>query len=533
MNGKQSEFDYLNYSKNSTINNNVTCGETIIFSDKIYKINKMGWKQQRNIVLTDKAIYNLKKTTLKRRIDLYIISGVTVSKITDEFVIHCGEDDYDYHYISQKRRTIIELLSKTIQELKSEELRLFEVDAKSLSTYVTRKKEKEKNQSITKMPSSGQVSLNYFLAGKGKKGGKKGFQNVPVTLSDFKMIQTIGRGSVGKIYLVEYNKDGIRYAMKSMRKDQLISEGIADNILVEKNVLMDGQSPFLLSLSFYFQTKNRIYFVTPFIPGGDLFHRLRKEAFLKEEEVKFYAAQVVIALQYLHDMGICYRDLKPENILIEENGYIKLCDFGASCKMTGAKKETSFGGSPEYVAPEMITQEGHTFMSDWWSLGILIYELLYGFTPFFNMDKHRMFDLIKTSAISFPKIIKLEGETKERTYKISEDAKNIITKLLEKDPGARFGKKGMSEIKKHPFFSGVSFSDITARKAKVPYKPDIDMDDLSGNFEEEYLNMELSESPTSDWSKDSQYSNWFNNFDTDGDGGEEGGNDGDDDDDDY
>ena len=287
----------------------------------------------------------------------------------------------------------------------------------------------------------------------------------------------------------------------------------SDLILIERNILIEGQCEFILTLSFFFQSQERIYLVSPFIKGGDLFHKLKNDIFFKESLVQFYAAQIAIALQHLHDLGIVYRDLKPENILIDEDGYIKLCDFGSSLILRGTEKDNSFAGSPEYASPEMITHDGHTFMTDWWSFGILIYELLYGNTPFFNIDKNRMFDLITTGSISFPKIIQIEGEAKPRNYKISDDAKNLITKLLEKDPGTRLGRKGLKEIKKHPFFSGISFEDLKKKKHKAPFKPTIDKDDLTSNFDEEYLNMEISESPVADWSKEDEYSNWFTQFD--------------------
>ena len=331
--------------------------------------------------------------------------------------------------------------------------------------------------------------------------------------TDFEIIKIIGRGAVGKIVLVKYNKDGKYYAMKSMRKDQLISEGLADNILVERNILMEGQCEFILTLSFFLQTPERIYFICPYIAGGDLFHKLKEDIFFKEELVRFYAAQIAVALQHLHDLGIAYRDLKPENILIDEDGYIKLCDFGASVKIRGTEKENNFAGSPEYASPEMITYEGHTFMTDWWSFGVLIYELLYGNTPFYNIDKNRMFDLITNGSISYPKYIEIEGEQKPRNYKVSEDAKNLISKLLEKDPGNRLGRKGLDEIKKHPFFSGINFEDLKKKKLKAHFKPTINKEDPTNNFDEEYLTMELSESPISDWSKGTQFANWFSQFD--------------------
>ena len=402
-----------------------------------------------------------------------------------------------------------------------------EWNQKNLNSFVTTKKEKEKQKRNSHMPTMNCISVKDYLFGNQQsktdvkkiptiKGGtfkKSTFQNVKVEESDFEIVKVIGRGSVGKICLVKYNKDQKYYVMKSMRKDQIISEGLANNILLERNILMEGQCEFLLTLSFFFQTQERINLVTPFIKGGDMYHKLKTDIFLKEDLVRFYAAQIAIALQHLHDLGVAYRDLKPENILIDEDGYIKLCDFGASVMIRGTEKETNFAGSPEYASPEMITYEGHTFMTDWWSFGILIYELLYGNTPFFNMDKSRMFDLINTGSISFPKTIILEGEQKPRNYKVSEDAKSLISKLLLKDCGARLGRKGLEEIKKHPFFSGISFEDLKKKKVKAHFKPTIDKDDITNNFEEEYLSMEITNSPVADWSKEEQYNNWFSQFD--------------------
>ena len=534
MEGKQSEYDFLNFTKDYSIKNNITRDEEIQFSDKVQKINKNGWKQGRNLLLTDKAIYNLKKTSLKRRIDYKTVMGISLAKQSNEFVIHCEDIDYDYHYISPRKKMIIEIIAKNYQIIKEEELKLYEINAKTLGAFVTTKKEKEKQQKLTRMPKKGQISVKDYLFGnKSKtdvnviqpKKGKKipsSFKNVPVKYEDFDIISVVGRGSVGKIVLVRYSKDGKYYIMKSMRKDQIISEGTVDNILVERNILMEGQCQFILTLSFFFQTPERLYYVCPFIKGGDLFHKLKNDIFLKEDLVRFYAAQVAIALQHLHDLGIAYRDLKPENILIDEDGYIKLCDFGSSVSIRGTEKETSFAGSPEYASPEMITYSGHTFMCDWWSFGILIYELLYGNTPFFNMDKTRMFDLINNGSISYPKFIQIEGEDKPRNYKVSDEAKNLISKLLEKDPGTRMGRNGIKEVKKHPFFSGISFDDLKKKKIKAPFKPNISKDekDITSNFDEEYLNLEISESPTEEWARDKEYENWFEDFDLD-----EGGDD--------
>ena len=554
MEGKTSEYDFLFLNKDYSIKSNITRDEDIQFSDKVNKINKNGWKQGRILLLTNKAIYNLKKTQLKRRIDYKTVMGITLSSVSDEFVIHCEDIDYDYHYISPKKKMIVEIISKNYKPIKEEELKLFEVGIKNLNTFVTTKKEKEKQQKLTRMPNKGQIKVEDYLYGnksktdvniiqnKDGKNKPNAFINVKVEYNDFDIISVIGRGSVGKIVLVKYKKDGKYYIMKSMRKDQLISENIIDNILVERNILIEGNCEFLLTLSYFFQTPERIYYVCPFIKGGDLFHKLKTDIFFKEDLARFYAAQVAVALQHLHEMDITYRDLKPENILIDEDGYIKLCDFGSSIVLRGTDKEMNFAGSPEYAAPEMITYSGHNFMCDWWSLGILIYEMLYGKTPFFNMDKSRMFDLINTGSISYPKFIQIEGEDKPRNYKVSDDAKNLISKLLVKDPGERLGKKGLDEIRKHPFFSGINFDDLKKKKIKVPFKPTIPKDEkkITCNFDEEYLNLEISESPIGQWVNDKEYENQFNNFnnlETAGDGFEvvdnpqaEGDNDDDDDD---
>ena len=527
MEGNQIEYDFLKFAQDYSIKSNITREEEIQFSDTVQKINKNGWKQSRNLVLTDKAIYNLKKKELKRRIDYTKIIGITLSKQSDEFVIHCLEMDYDYQFISQKKKTIVEIIAKNYELIKEEELKLFEINVKNLNQFVTTKKEKEKQQSLSRMPKTGQINVKDYLFGNksktdvnifqskiSKKNNSINFKNIQANYEDFEIKSVIGRGSVGKILLAKYIKDGKYYAIKSMRKDQIISEGIADNILVEKNILIKSQCEFILKLSFFFQTPERIYYVTPFIKGGDLYHKLKSEIFFKEDLVRFYTAQIAVALQYLHNLEITYRDLKPENILLDEDGYIKLCDFGSSVIIRGTEKIKNFAGSPEYAAPEIITYSGHNFMCDWWSLGILIYELLYGNTPFFNMDKTRMYDLINTGAISFPKFIQVEGEEKPRNYKVSEDAKNIISKFLEKDPCTRLGRQGLDEIKKHPFFRGINFDDLNKKKIKPPFRPNFSKEeqDLTNNFDEEYLKLEISDSPIGDWAKEKEYSNLFDNF---------------------
>ena len=515
----KSEYDFLNYSNDDYIKKKVTKDEIIEFTDKIIKINKYGLKQERNIIITNKGIYNLKKKENKRRIDLKVIQGITLSKLSDEFVIHCCDDDYDYRYISSKKKTIVEILAKYYFNVVGYELKLFELNVSSLSQYVTSKKEKSSSKSTSHMPTTNAISIGEYIYGTKSKINLQNKQSTvkqtgkieaktKVELEDFNIISTIGRGSCGKVLLVSKKGQKELYTIKSIRKDQILSESMLENILTEKNILSEMKCEFLLHMSDYFKSKDRIYFVTPFIKGGDMYTKLKNDGHFSEELTRFYASQIAIGLQHLHDYGMAYRDLKPENILIDEDGYIKLCDFGASVHFQGTKKENSFAGSPEYASPEMIAHEGHTIMTDWWSFGILIYEFLFGITPFYNKDKNRMFELIEIGELKFPKKITI-GET-EMPLKISEDAMKLISKLLEKNPNSRLGKKGLSEIKSHPFFSGINFDSIKAKKTKAPFKPTFNESEPTQNFDEDYVKMPIKESPVQDWIVD--YDEWFDEF---------------------
>ena len=300
---------------------------------------------------------------------------------------------------------------------------------------------------------------------------------------NFKILKVIGRGSYGKVCLVEYLPRNEIYAMKSLKKDLLIQEEQVECTLLEKEIMETVDHPFICKLVFCFQTEDRINFVMPFIPGGELFEELKRTKFFSEDRAKFYLAQIALAIQYLHDKGIIYRDLKPENVLIDENGYLKIADFGLSKKIENNELTYSFCGTPEYLAPEVINEEGHDKNVDWWSLGIILYEMLFGIPPFYLKDLNKLYDLIKSGEPNFPK-----------QYPISKEAKDLIKKLLVKDVKKRFGyNKGLEEIKNHPFFNGVDFDAILNKKVKAPYIPQIsgntDVQHFSTTFTNESLAM--------------------------------------------
>ena len=232
---------------------------------------------------------------------------------------------------------------------------------------------------------------------------------------------------------------------------------------------------------FCFQTEERIYFIMPFVRGGELFQHLRNCRFFSEEKVRFYSAIIGSSLEYLHTHGIIYRDIKPENVLIDEDGYLRLVDFGMAKVLQGDEKATSFCGTPQYLAPEIITGEGHNKAADWWSFGILMYEMFFGIPPFFCDNLEKMYQLIIRAELRFPKKIK-----------IPDTAKDLLKQLLIKNQDERLGSKdGFNEIKKHPFFNGFDFDAMENRKIPAPFKPEFkDALDVT-NFDEEYTSEEV------------------------------------------
>jgi hypothetical protein len=255
------KFDLLNFSNDEFITQKITKGENIYYSDKIDKINKSGVKQSRIIIITDEALYNLKKTKLKRRIALEIIKGITTSTLNDYFIIHCSNDEYDYYYFSVKKRTIFEILSKVFLMKTGNELNLYEISEESIWKYVTLKKDKKKDPKLSKMPEiegKNLFSTIYFSNNKKiptqKRASKISIQNNNnninnINLENFEFIKVIGRGNYAKIYLVMYKKTSEVFALKSIRKDQIISENIIYNILNEKEILSNNENDFIL---FYF-----------------------------------------------------------------------------------------------------------------------------------------------------------------------------------------------------------------------------------------------------------------------------------------
>jgi len=282
-------------------------------------------------------------------------------------------------------------------------------------------------------------------------------QKHKLSLDDFRTIKILGKGTFGKVYLIQKRNDRKYYALKVLKKSDIVVKNTTDYVLTEKHVLQNSYHPFIVRLRYSFQDELKLYFVMDYVPGGDLFTHLKRRIRFDENTARFFAAEVALALQYLHEkMGVLYRDLKPENILLGADGHIRITDFGLA--KASKSRQYSFCGTPEYIAPEILTKSGHSFSVDWWCLGCLIYEMLVGNPPYQNKNK----------AILYDDILRRKPKMPEH---LSEEAVDIIERLLEKDPSERLGSRGFEEIKSHPFFAKTKWDDLLLKKVRPPLIP--------------------------------------------------------------
>ncbi|XP_066033026.1 ribosomal protein S6 kinase alpha-3 isoform X2 [Chamaea fasciata] len=281
--------------------------------------------------------------------------------------------------------------------------------------------------------------------------------------SQFELLKVLGQGSFGKVFLVKKisGSDARQlYAMKVLKKATL---KVRDRVRtkMERDILVEVNHPFIVKLHYAFQTEGKLYLILDFLRGGDLFTRLSKEVMFTEDDVKFYLAELALALDHLHSLGIIYRDLKPENILLDEEGHIKLTDFGLSKEsIDHEKKAYSFCGTVEYMAPEVVNRRGHTQSADWWSFGVLMFEMLTGTLPFQGKDRKETMTMILKAKLGMPQFLSLE-------------AQSLLRMLFKRNPANRLGAgpDGVEEIKRHAFFSKIDWNKLYRREIHPPFKP--------------------------------------------------------------
>uniref|UniRef100_A0AAQ5Z111 protein kinase C n=1 Tax=Amphiprion ocellaris TaxID=80972 RepID=A0AAQ5Z111_AMPOC len=303
-------------------------------------------------------------------------------------------------------------------------------------------------------------------------------------LCDFNLIAVLGRGHFGKVLLSEYKRTGSLYAIKALKKGDIVARDEVESLMCEKRIfetVNGSHHPFLVNLFACFQTPEHVCFVMEYTAGGDLMMHIHADVFAEPRAV-FYSACVVLGLQFLHDHKIVYRDLKLDNLLLDTEGFVKIADFGLCKEGMGYGDRTStFCGTPEFLAPEVLTDTSYTRAVDWWGLGVLIYEMLVGESPFPGDDEEEVFDSIVNDEVRYPRFL-------------STEAIGIMRRLLRRNPERRLGsgEKDAEDVKKQPFFRNTDWEALLQRKVPPPFVPTIGGKEDVSNFDAEFT----TEAPT-------------------------------------
>ncbi|XP_078686036.1 serine/threonine-protein kinase N2-like isoform X10 [Branchiostoma floridae x Branchiostoma belcheri] len=303
-----------------------------------------------------------------------------------------------------------------------------------------------------------------------------------MTMDNFRPVAVLGRGHFGKVLLAEYKNTGELFAIKALKKADILARDEVESLMCEKRIFEAANSmrhPFLVNLFACYQTKGHVCFVMEYASGGDLMMHIHSDVF-SEPRTVFYAACVVLGLQFLHEHNIVYRDLKLDNLLLDSEGFLKIADFGL-CKegMAYGDRTSTFCGTPEFLAPEVLTETSYTRAVDWWGLGVLIFEMLVGESPFPGDDEEEVFDSIVNDDVRYPRFL-------------STEAIAIMRRLLRRNPERRLGstERDAEDVKKQPFFRNVNWDDLLMRRVKPPFVPTIKHSEDVSNFDEEFTTEE-------------------------------------------
>nr|AZJ37421.1 AKT-1b [Haemonchus contortus]AZJ37422.1 AKT-1b [Haemonchus contortus] len=311
-----------------------------------------------------------------------------------------------------------------------------------------------------------------------------------ITMDDFEFLKVLGKGTFGKVILCKEKRTSKLYAIKILKKEVIIAREEVTHTLTENRVLQRCKHPFLTELKYSFQTADRLCFVMEFAIGGDLYYHLNREVQISKEgfsepRARFYGAEIVLALGYLHANNIVYRDLKLENLLLDKDGHIKIADFGL-CKeeISFGDKTSTFCGTPEYLAPEVLEDNDYGRSVDWWGVGVVMYEMMCGRLPFYSRDHQKLFELIMASELRFPS-------------KLSAEAKQLLAGLLFKDPTQRLGggPDDALEVCQQPFFKSIDWEKLYRKEIEPPYKPSVQSETDTSYFDKEFTSAPVQLTP--------------------------------------
>ena len=289
-------------------------------------------------------------------------------------------------------------------------------------------------------------------------------EDIKLSYNDFEPIKLLGTGSFGRVLLVRFKSKDTLYAMKILSKNQIKIKHQEEHTKTERDLMVKINNPFIVNIKFAFQDDSKLYIVSDFMQGGDMFYHLHSQKKFEESRAKFYAIELILGLEYLHKNSMIYRDLKPENILMDSKGHLKISDFGLS-KILDSPDDKAYTlcGTPQYLAPEILKNKGYDKTVDWWSLGCFLYEMLTGFLPFYIPKGNRINPKVFEEPLRFPP-------------DVNPVAINLISQLITVNPKKRlgYGEEDAKKIKEHEFFKGVEWEKYLNKEIEPPFLPEFD-----------------------------------------------------------
>eukprot|EP00771_Trimastix_marina_P003883 gnl/Trimastix_PCT/595.p1 GENE.gnl/Trimastix_PCT/595~~gnl/Trimastix_PCT/595.p1 ORF type:complete len:494 (+),score=161.86 gnl/Trimastix_PCT/595:57-1484(+) len=457
-------------------------GDQPVVSFDVVKINSHGRRQNRQLCLAPDGIRNMNGNSIQWFLDSSDVFGISPDEGSSKSFTLTALHHYNFEAESPEQvQRIIEAL-------------------RALNIGYTVRKANEASSSNATPPAPSSTSTST--------SSDAGPQSSKISLRDFELLRVVGKGSFGKVLQVRKKTDQKIYAMKILKKRELYARNQIEHTNTERAILASLSHPFMVRLHYAFQNRHKLYLVLDYANGGEIFFHLRRAGRFPEVLATFYIAEVICTLDYLHKHDIIYRDLKPENIMLDPEGHIKITDFGLSKVgitsvggMAGGQTTQTFCGTPEYLAPEILQGIGHGKAVDWWSVGILYYEMLTGLPPFYAQNRNEMYE--KT----------IRGELSIPSY-ISAEAQSFLRSILMQRPEDRLGSgpTGGQEIKNHELFRHLDWEQLERRQIAPPFKPRLkDIMDIS-NIDPSFLFENPTDSPCEEDPEDAVLADQFQGF---------------------